>query len=91
MTTAIPIALPCSEAELTAPSLSRREVEVLVSWLRAPSKEEAAAELFIATTTVSTHISRIRTKYAAVGRPAKSKVALLARAVQDGHTSLNDW
>lgn len=73
------------------PTLSAREVEVLLAWLRATSKEEAAQELFISAATVSTHILRIRAKYAAVGRPAKRKAALFARAVQDGYTTLDEW
>lgn len=42
------------------PALSRREVEVLLAWLAADSKEDAAARLYISVSTVSTHISRIR-------------------------------
>ncbi|UEA58105.1 LuxR family transcriptional regulator [Gordonia otitidis] len=73
------------------PVLSRREVEVLLTWLRAESKEDAAAELFISASTVSTHLARIRTKYTAAGRPAPTKTHLLARALQDGYTSLDLW
>lgn len=73
------------------PSLSRRELEVLLAWLAADSKSEAADALFITASTVNTHLTRIRAKYAAVGRPARSKANLFARAVQDGHTRLDDW
>lgn len=73
------------------PELSSREVEVLLTWLVAESKEDAAAELFISASTVSTHLARIRAKYAAVGRAAPSKTHLLARALQDGYTSLDRW
>ena len=73
------------------PALSQREVEVLLAWLASESKEEAATRLFISASTVSTHISRIRAKYAGVGRPAPTKAHLLARALQDGYTSLADW
>lgn len=73
------------------PVLSDREVEVLVAWLVADSKDGAAATLFISGSTVSTHISRIRAKYAEAGRPAPTKAHLLARALQDGYTSLADW
>lgn len=73
------------------PELSPREVEVLLAWLRSESKEEAAEELFIAASTVSTHLARIRAKYVAVGRPAPTKTHLLARALQDGITGLDDW
>ncbi|GEE02682.1 LuxR family transcriptional regulator [Gordonia spumicola] len=73
------------------PTLSAREVEVLTTWLRLGSKEAAAEKLFISPATVSTHIVRIRAKYAAAGREATTKSALFARAVQDGYTTLEEW
>ncbi|MEH3157416.1 MAG: LuxR C-terminal-related transcriptional regulator [Gordonia paraffinivorans] len=73
------------------PSLSRREVEVLLAWLAAESKAEAAASLYITASTVNTHLTRIRAKYTAVGRPARSKANLFARAIQDGYTRLDEW
>ncbi|MDY6808075.1 MAG: LuxR C-terminal-related transcriptional regulator [Actinomycetota bacterium] len=73
------------------PELSSREVEVLLAWLAAESKEEAAAALFISASTVSTHLARIRAKYSGVGRDAPTKAHLLARALQDGYTSLDRW
>lgn len=66
--------------------LSTREVEVLLAWMAAESKEEAAGMLFISQSTVSTHISRIRAKYAAVGRSAPTKAHLLARARRIHHS-----
>lgn len=78
-------------AAMRRPVLSRREVEVLLTWLRAESKEDAAATLFISASTVSTHLARIRAKYTAAGRPAPTKTHLLARALQDGYTSLDLW
>ncbi|MEZ5212569.1 response regulator transcription factor [Gordonia sp. (in: high G+C Gram-positive bacteria)] len=82
---------PAGDTGFRRPNLSQREIEVLLTWLRAESKEDAARELFISPATVSTHIIRIRAKYAAVGRPAKRKAALFARAVQDGYTTLDEW
>lgn len=73
------------------PVLSPREIEVLLTWMAADSKDEAAETLFIAASTVSTHLARIRAKYAAVGRHAPTKTHLLARALQDGITRLEDW
>ena len=84
--------LPATEAApLVRPALSSREVEVLLAWLASESKEDAASRLFISASTVSTHISRIRAKYGAVGRSAPTKAHLLARALQDGLTSLDVW
>lgn len=77
--------------EVRRPALSDREIEVLLAWLAADSKEEAADQLFISASTVSTHISRIRTKYVSLGRPAPTKAHLLARALQDGYTTLVEW
>ena len=73
------------------PTLSAREVEVLLAWLAAESKAQAAGKLFITASTVNTHLTRIRAKYTAAGRPARSKANLFARAIQDGYTRLEDW
>jgi DNA-binding CsgD family transcriptional regulator len=70
--------------------LSDREKEVLVAWFQTESKELVGKRLYIAPTTVRTHLQRARAKYAAVGRPAPTKSALLARAIEDGILSLND-
>lgn len=73
------------------PPLTDREVQVMIGWLSTDSKREAGELLKISQTTVSAHISRIRAKYAAIGRPAPSKAHLLARALQDGYTDIHDW
>jgi DNA-binding NarL/FixJ family response regulator len=70
--------------------IAPREKEVLVAWFRTNSKDEAAQQLSIAPTTVRTILQRIRAKYAAVGRPATTKAALAARAIQDGIIGLDD-
>jgi DNA-binding NarL/FixJ family response regulator len=72
------------------PNLSQREKEVLVAWFQTESKELVGKRLYIAPSTVRTHLQRARAKYAAVGRPAPTKSALLARAMEDGILSLND-
>ncbi|MFC9789083.1 response regulator transcription factor [Rhodococcus sp. NPDC127528] len=75
---------------LRKPSLSPREIEVLLRWLRCDSKNTVAADLFLSIGTVNTHLSRIRAKYSQVGRSAPTKAALVARAVQDGLISLDE-
>ncbi len=70
--------------------LSLREKEVLIAWFRTESKELVGERLYIAPTTVRTHLQRVRAKYAAVGRPASTKSALLARAIEDGILSLDE-
>jgi DNA-binding NarL/FixJ family response regulator len=72
------------------PKLAPREKEVMMAWFRTDSKEHVANELDIAPTTVRTHLQRVRAKYAAVGRPATSKAALIARAVQDGFLTIDE-
>jgi DNA-binding NarL/FixJ family response regulator len=70
--------------------LSEREKEVLRAWFQTESKELVAQRLHIASTTVRTHLQRARAKYALVGRPASTKSALLARAIEDGILSLDE-
>jgi DNA-binding CsgD family transcriptional regulator len=72
------------------PRLGERERAALIAWLRHDSKKAAASELYVTESTISTHIERIRGKYAALGRPATTKAAMLARAVQDGLLDLDD-
>lgn len=72
------------------PGLSDREVTVLKAWLGCDSKLGVGTELHIALGTVNTHLTRIRDKYAKVGRPAPTKAALVARALQDGIVTLEE-
>lgn len=67
-----------------SPALSEREREVLCAWFSAASKDLVAARLNISVRTVDTHIERVRAKYANLGRPAPTKTALVARALDDG-------
>ena len=81
--------------DLTAPArlrpeLAPREREVLLAWILHDNKDDVARQLQISPTTVRTHLQRIREKYAAAGRPASTKAALLARAIQDGLVDVND-
>ncbi|RSN34571.1 DNA-binding response regulator [Amycolatopsis sp. WAC 01416] len=70
------------------PRLSPREVEVLRAWFAASSKELVAAKLHITVKTVDTHITRVRVKYAGVGRDARTKSELVTRALDDGVITL---
>lgn len=72
------------------PELSDREIEVLIAWLASDSKREVTERLFLADSTVSTYIQRVRAKYEAAGRPARTKVRLLLRALEDGFVRLDD-
>lgn len=72
------------------PTLSPREREVLISWFQTESQALVAKRLFITPGTVKTHLGRIRAKYAAAGRQAPTKAALVARAIQDGLITADD-
>ncbi len=78
------------ELDLPRPALTTREVEVLRTWLLLDSKPAVGAELRISLGTVNTHLTRIRAKYADLGRPAPTKAGLVARAVQDDIISLDE-
>lgn len=75
---------------LPRPHLTVREVEVLLSWFRCDSKTAVAGHLFLSLGTVNTHLTRIRQKYASVGRAAPTKASLVARALQDGLIEIDD-
>lgn len=77
--------------ELERPHLSTREREVLRQWLHSDSKREIAASLHLSVGTVNTYVARVRGKYAAIGRPANTKSALMARALQDGLVSIDEF
>jgi DNA-binding NarL/FixJ family response regulator len=79
-----------NDSAVGRPNLARREKEVLIAWFRTESKDVVAHQLQIAPTTVRTHLQRVRAKYAAVGRPATTKAALVARAIQDGIVNVDD-
>lgn len=84
------MSLPLNAFEpLPTPKLTAREIQILREWAMRDTKSEVAATLYITSATVSTHINRIRLKYAAIGRPATTKAALIARALQDGHIQLD--
>ena len=75
---------------LRRPSLSKREIEVLILWLASDSKQQAAQRLFLGESTVHTHVARIRDKYRVAGRPAPTKIALLIRAIEDRICTLEE-
>ncbi|WP_267891893.1 response regulator transcription factor [Mycolicibacterium conceptionense] len=81
---------PRPGAPVRRPSLSPREIEVLVSWLKQESKSTTGQALYITASTVRTHLQRIRQKYADVDRPARTKAALAIRAIQDGLVDVDE-
>ncbi|SNT17140.1 response regulator transcription factor [Rhodococcoides kyotonense] len=86
----LPPATPPTGPFLTKPVLTDREIQVLTGWIRCDSKTAVAKSLFLSLGTINTHLTRIRAKYAAVGRPASTKASLVARALQDGLVDIAD-
>jgi DNA-binding NarL/FixJ family response regulator len=72
------------------PELTAQERRVLIAWLLNENKESVGKTLHIAPSTVRTHLQRIRRRYREINRPAPSKAALFARAVQDGLLGIHD-
>jgi two-component system, NarL family, nitrate/nitrite response regulator NarL len=66
------------------PALSDQERQALLLWFQGMSKASVGRRMAISENTVRQYISRARAKYAATGRTASSKDALLARAIEDG-------
>jgi two-component system, NarL family, nitrate/nitrite response regulator NarL len=66
------------------PALSQQERQALLLWFQGMSKASVGRRMSITENTVRQYINRARAKYAATGRTAQSKDALLARAIEDG-------
>jgi two-component system nitrate/nitrite response regulator NarL len=66
------------------PSLSDKEREALLLWFQSMSKASVARRMRISEHTVKQYVDRARIKYTRAGRPAATKAALLARAIEDG-------
>ena len=66
------------------PVLSEKEREALLLWFQSMSKASVARRMRISEHTVKQYVDRARVKYARLGRPAATKAALLARAIEDG-------
>jgi len=68
----------------TRARLSEQERTALLLWFQSMSKRSVAVRMGVQESTVRQYIQRARLKYAAVGRPAPTQSALLARAIEDG-------
>ena len=79
-----------ADTSVNRPRLAPKEVDALRLWFQGMSKASVGRRLNIAEETVKDYINRARVKYANVGRPAPSKAALLARALEDGLITLAD-
>lgn len=73
-----------ADPELPSAGLSPKELEVLALYAAGDKSVTVATRAGLSTNTVSEYVRRIRHKYAAVGRPAHTKIDLYKRAVEDG-------
>jgi len=74
-----------SDPELRAAPLTAREREVLELYALGLGAKAVAARLHVSESTVVDHIRRIRATYAALQRPANTKVELYQRGLEDGY------
>jgi DNA-binding NarL/FixJ family response regulator len=72
------------DAAIPDARLTAREAQVLELYASGEKADRVARLLGVSRETVLDHIRKIRTKYAAVDRPAHTKVDLYRRAVEDG-------
>jgi len=79
-----------SDSRPHRPHLSEQERTVLLLWFQSTSKESVARRMGISENTIRQYIARARLKYAGAGRPAPTKAALLARAIEDGIVSAEE-
>lgn len=73
------------DPDLPAVGLSVRQREVLSLYASGEDAATVASVLHLSPQTVQDYVARIRTKYAESGRPARSKMDLYKRAVEDGY------
>lgn len=66
------------------PDLSARERQTMQMYAGGSPVKHVARQLDITEHTVREHLNRAKDKYEAVGRPARTKVELYIRAVEDG-------
>lgn len=78
------------DTKVGRPRLSPQELRALRLWFQMPKKHNVAREMNISIDTVDQYLSRARVKYAAAGRPASNKAAMVARAIEDGIISPED-
>lgn len=73
------------------PALSRQERAILTSYASGMTLECAARKLGISLGTAKKYLDRVKLKYAAVDRPAYTKLELAARVREDGITPDAHW
>jgi len=79
-----------SDEVLADAKLSPREREILSLYASGEIANSVAQRTGLSRETVADYVSRIRRKYADAGRPARSRIDLYKRAVEDGVIDASD-
>ncbi|MDG4766411.1 LuxR C-terminal-related transcriptional regulator [Solwaraspora sp. WMMD406] len=69
---------------IPGPRLSRQETEVLLAYVSGLTMVAVARRVGIGLGTAKQYLERVKRKYEADGRPARTKLDLARRAVEDG-------
>ncbi|WP_241548475.1 LuxR C-terminal-related transcriptional regulator [Gordonia alkanivorans] len=69
--------------------LTKRELEVVLTYVLGATVRETATQHFIAESTVRTHLRRVTDRYVAAGRPVSNKAQLLIELISDGWVDRN--
>lgn len=77
-----------ADPELSRSALSDEEEAVLALFASGLQMQAVAANLGKSSAAVDDHVRRIRAKYARAGRPARTKIDLYKRAIEDGFLPL---
>ncbi|MGM1017824.1 MAG: LuxR C-terminal-related transcriptional regulator [Actinomycetota bacterium] len=72
----------------TTPPLSAQEARVLELYAAGMTIAEVAVAIGVRQDTARKYLSRVKQKYEAVGRPARTKLELAQRAMQDGYAHM---
>jgi DNA-binding NarL/FixJ family response regulator len=79
-----------ADPEFDRAQLAQRERDVLHLYASGLPLSQVALKLGIKVSTAKEYLDRIRAKYVEVGRPARSKVELLRRAMEDGILAIDE-
>ncbi|WAC56484.1 response regulator transcription factor [Gordonia sp. SL306] len=80
-----------ADPELEAVDLSPQLQRVLTLYASGETSAGVGAALGVTAETVNEYLKRIRQKYAAAGRPTRTKLDLFKRAVEDGWLPVPGW
>ena len=74
----------CSTLIASDPGLSPRELETLAMYAEGALLADIGRQLYVGESTVRTYLARVREKYEAAGRPARTRLELRREAIREG-------